>query len=103
MIILGIACTLLMAFYAGYLFRAAYYFDRLPTTTEQGYLGSGDQEGASPTEKTFPFISIVVPARNEEAHIANCLNGLLAQDYPADRVQIILVNDQFPNPNPPYP
>ncbi len=32
--------------------------------------------------KSHPFVSILVPARNEEANIAACLRSLLAQDYP---------------------
>ncbi len=34
----------------------------------------------------LPFVSILVPARNEAAHIADCLRSLLAQDYPAFEV-----------------
>ena len=36
-------------------------------------------------------LTIIVPARNEEAKIAACLESLLAQDYP---VQIIAVDDR---------
>ena len=43
---------------------------------------------------TYPTLSIVVAARNEEANIERCLGALLRQDYPADRFQIILVNDE---------
>ena len=39
------------------------------------------------------LISIVVVARNEEENISNCLNALLAQDYPSDKFQIIVVDD----------
>jgi cellulose synthase/poly-beta-1,6-N-acetylglucosamine synthase-like glycosyltransferase len=38
-------------------------------------------------------VTVVVPARNEEAVIKTCLNSLLAQDYPAQLLQIILVDD----------
>ncbi len=38
-------------------------------------------------------VSIIVCARNEEAHLGNCLWGLLAQDYPPNLIQIIVVND----------
>jgi glycosyltransferase involved in cell wall biosynthesis len=37
-------------------------------------------------------VSIVVPARNEEAHIAETLNRLLALDYP--NFEVIAVNDR---------
>lgn len=39
-----------------------------------------------------PRVSIIVPARNEEAEIENCLRSLLALDY--DNYEIIAVNDR---------
>ena len=39
-----------------------------------------------------PRVSIVVPARNEEAEIENCLRSLLALDY--DNYEVIAVNDR---------
>jgi chlorobactene glucosyltransferase len=41
-----------------------------------------------------PLLSIIIPARNEEHNIANCLDGLVNANYPADRLQIIVVNDR---------
>ena len=41
----------------------------------------------------LPFVSIVVPAYNEEAQIAGAIDALLAQDYPADRLQILILSD----------
>ena len=40
----------------------------------------------------FPKVSIVVPARNEEKNIVNCLDHLTKQDYP--NVEIIVVDDR---------
>ena len=40
-----------------------------------------------------PTITIVVPAYNEEAQIAGVIEALLAQDYPEDRRQILIVSD----------
>jgi cellulose synthase/poly-beta-1,6-N-acetylglucosamine synthase-like glycosyltransferase len=37
--------------------------------------------------------SLIVPARNEESVIEGCLRSLLALDYPADRVEIVVVDD----------
>lgn len=34
---------------------------------------------------------MVVPARNEQAHLARCVGSLLSQDYPADRLEVIVV------------
>ncbi len=41
-----------------------------------------------------PSISILLAARDEEAHLADCLLALMAQDYPTERTQIIVVNDR---------
>lgn len=41
----------------------------------------------------LPAVSIIVPARNEEAVIGSCLESLLASDYPADKLEIIVVAD----------
>jgi hopene-associated glycosyltransferase HpnB len=40
----------------------------------------------------WPFISAVVPARNEEREVGPCLSSLAAQDYPG--FEIVFVNDQ---------
>ena len=39
------------------------------------------------------LVSVVVAARDEAAHIVCCLRTLLAQDYPQDRYEIIVVDD----------
>lgn len=38
-------------------------------------------------------ISVIVPARNEEKNILNCLNSLARQTYPKDLYQVIVVDD----------
>ena len=40
-----------------------------------------------------PHVAIVMPAFNEEDAIADSLRSLLALDYPADKLQIVAVND----------
>ena len=41
---------------------------------------------------TFPRVSIILPARNEERYIRRCIDSLLKQDYPD--FEIVLVNDE---------
>jgi cellulose synthase/poly-beta-1,6-N-acetylglucosamine synthase-like glycosyltransferase len=41
-----------------------------------------------------PFISVVVPVRNEERFIAGTLNELLSQDYPKDRFEIVVADGE---------
>lgn len=42
----------------------------------------------------LPLITIWIAARNEEANILNCLQGIEALNYPKDRLQILIGNDQ---------
>lgn len=42
-------------------------------------------------ESDFPFVSVLVPARNEELNIENVLTSLLNQDYPY--YEVIVLND----------
>jgi len=41
---------------------------------------------------TFPMVSILVPARNEEKNIDRCIQSLLAQDYP--NFEVLVLDDQ---------
>src|SRR6266542_1628168 len=39
------------------------------------------------------FLSVIVPARNEEKNISSLLNALSQQTYPKDSFEIIIVDD----------
>ena len=39
-----------------------------------------------------PFVSLIVPCRNEEATIGRVIESLQGQDYPADRMEILFVD-----------
>jgi len=39
-----------------------------------------------------PFISIIIPCRNEEDYISPCLDSILAQDYARDRMEILVAD-----------
>jgi glycosyltransferase involved in cell wall biosynthesis len=39
-----------------------------------------------------PFVSVVLPCRNEERYIAHCLDSVLATSYPLDRLEILVVD-----------
>jgi glycosyltransferase involved in cell wall biosynthesis len=45
---------------------------------------------ASPV--TAPRISIIIPCRNEEGYIEQCLESILASDYPQDRLEILVAD-----------
>ena len=40
-----------------------------------------------------PFVSIIIPVRNEAAHIQECLKSIFAQTYPQHRYEVIVVDD----------
>ena len=44
------------------------------------------------TGKPWPFVSGIVPVFNEERYIEQTLHSLLAQDYPKERYEILVVN-----------
>jgi len=39
-----------------------------------------------------PFVSIIIPCRNEERFIGPCLESVLANDYPPDRLEVLVVD-----------
>jgi glycosyltransferase involved in cell wall biosynthesis len=45
-----------------------------------------------PAPATWPAVSVVIPARDEERHIGDALRSVLALDYPA--VEVLLVDDR---------
>lgn len=38
------------------------------------------------------FVSIIIPCRNEEKFIGMCLDSILVNDYPKDRVEVLVVD-----------
>lgn len=40
----------------------------------------------------YPFVSVVIPCLNEERHIAKCLDSIIGNDYPAGRIEILVVD-----------
>jgi glycosyltransferase involved in cell wall biosynthesis len=50
------------------------------------------EEGVLMGISSFPFVSVVLPIYNEEDHIRQCLDSLLAQDYPQSHMEILVVD-----------
>jgi glycosyltransferase involved in cell wall biosynthesis len=42
--------------------------------------------------RDFPFITIIVPAYNEEGYISLCLDSILKSDYPNEKMEIFIVD-----------
>lgn len=71
---------------------AAYAYALYPALLR--VLALGRPAPASPADPaSWPFISITVPAYNEERAIRATIENLLACDYPADRREILVVSD----------
>lgn len=39
-----------------------------------------------------PFVSVVVPCKNEESFIAKVIENILSQDYPAEKLEVFLID-----------
>jgi succinoglycan biosynthesis protein ExoA len=37
-----------------------------------------------------PFVTVAIPCFNEERHISACLEDIFAQDYPSDRIEVLV-------------
>lgn len=48
----------------------------------------------------IPYVSIIVPARDEGNTIEDCLDSLLNQQYPYDKYEIVVVNDRSSDETP---
>jgi glycosyltransferase involved in cell wall biosynthesis len=40
----------------------------------------------------LPHVSIVIPCRNEEDFIGPCLDSVVANDYPKDKLEVLVVD-----------
>jgi len=55
---------------------------KIMTTTPSATEGNG----------LLSMISVVIPVRNEELHIAEVLDALMKQDYPTDRFEVLVID-----------
>lgn len=56
------------------------------------YIGNEHRE-VPPLPEDVPFVTLMVPAHNEGKVITQTVEALLALDYPHDRYEIIVIND----------
>jgi chlorobactene glucosyltransferase len=47
----------------------------------------------APAGRMLPSMTVIVPARDEAANIGPCLRSLLGQEYPTERLRIVVVDD----------
>lgn len=81
----------LAAVYAGIMLRFAAGLRRVLRQRGDSPTAPGDDAIALAPD--HPFVSVIVPARDEEATIERCLASILANDYPSERYEVIVVDD----------
>lgn len=56
----------------------------------------GYREGSDrlTSDGDLPRVTVIVPAHNEERVLQGCLDSLTKVDYPADRYEVIVINDR---------
>ena len=42
----------------------------------------------------LPMVSIIIAARNEETFLPNLIQDLIKQEYPLDKLEVIIINDR---------
>ncbi|MDY0082956.1 MAG: glycosyltransferase [Ignavibacteriaceae bacterium] len=57
------------------------------------FFGLGKLNSNLNTTELSEFVSIIVPFRNEEKNIAKTYQNLIKQNYPADKYEILFIND----------
>lgn len=50
-------------------------------------------EGDRLPDETLPTVTVIVPAHNEAAVIDRCLTSVKAQDYPHEKLEVIVIDD----------
>ena len=45
-----------------------------------------------PTNERWPLVTVVIPMRNEASSIAACVEAVLAQDYPSEAMEVVVVD-----------
>jgi glycosyltransferase involved in cell wall biosynthesis len=58
------------------------------------FLFTKKMQESNPGSKEFPKVSIVIPVYNEEFYLPACLESIFNQDYPKDKLEIIIVDDK---------
>lgn len=43
-------------------------------------------------KKDLSFVSIIIPCRNEEKFIGKCLDSIIANDYPKEKIEVLIID-----------
>jgi len=50
------------------------------------------------TQKGLPFVSVVIPTRNESGNIKACLESIFKQNYPKELFEVLVIDDYSTDP-----
>ena len=78
--------AILTILYAGLLLAYRYWFGKMRL------FQLSQIEEVSPNRLATSF-TVIIPARNEASNIKTCVESILAQDYPKDAFEIIVIDD----------
>ncbi|EJN60001.1 glycosyltransferase [Halogranum rubrum] len=78
------------AIFGGFIVVACLVLVVFPMTIAQAH---SRRESDEDTLADTPFVSVLIPAYNESSYIGNCIQSVLASDYPTDRLEVIVVDD----------
>jgi len=67
--------------FAGIVFRTVLWFRYKPMTID------------SEEEVNWPFVSVIMPALNEQELIGKSIDSIFASNYPKDKLEVICIND----------
>ena len=84
-----ITTIFLTAFYVGLMVIYTIGWERSQIFKRRTERSGGEEEKSSYQTS----VTVIIPARNEEANIAACLSSISKQDYPKDLFEVIVVDD----------
>lgn len=79
MVLIGVMCVLLIM-YGVVMIAALYAVLQIKTYKPD-------------STDSLESVSVIIAARNEERHIARCLDSILAEDFPSSMLEVIVVDD----------
>lgn len=77
--------AILTILYAGLLLAYRYWYHKLNIFD--------GQSSVSALANHYTYFTIIIPARNEAANIKTCVDAILAQNYPTEFFEIIVIDD----------
>ncbi len=90
----GAAIALLVAWNVTTTLLALMVLVRQVVVTLIFHFGRRGPAGLLASDGTLPKVTVIVPAHNEERVLHGCLECLTRMDYPADRYEVIVINDR---------